>query len=121
MKPRSAGLSPEDRVASLLADIDALPARRTSRKPGAVKAQTDFLDSAFDIVVQAALDRRVSIPAYLRRSAYAMACFDLEIPLSEVLARDPRMARNTGLSVPDPDGTRFGSWEIEKLRDATGA
>ena len=120
MKPRSAGLSPEDRVASLLADIDALPARRSSLRLEAIKVQTDFIDSAYDIVVQAASDRRISIPAYLRRAAYAMACFDLEIPLSEALARDPRMARNTGLSVPDPEGTRFGSWEIEKVRDATG-
>ena len=44
-----------------------------------------------------------------------MAAHDLQIPLTHLLERDPRMARDTGFSVPDPDGTRFGFWEIERL------
>lgn len=118
MARRAPGLSPEDRVKSLLADIEALPARRTGKRADIVKVQTDFVDSGHEIIVQAALDRRISIPAYVRRAAYAMACHDLDIPLSTALERDPRMARNTGLSVPDPAGNRFGPWEIESLRDA---
>lgn len=114
----SKGFSEEERRASILADIDALPPRRTGKRPDIVKVQTDFLEEGHQIVLEAAKDRRVSLPAYIRRAAYAMACQDLGIPLQAALDRDPRMARDTGLSVPDPTGERFGQWEIEGLVDA---
>lgn len=97
------------------ADVAALPARRVTDRPSSIKAQTDFLIGGYGLVLQAAKARRVSLPAYIRRAAYAMACCDLGIPLAEVLQRDPRMSRETGLSISDPQGDKFGPWEIEKL------
>lgn len=105
----------EARKASLKAAIDALPARRVSQATDAIKSQTDFIFGAYGIVVEAARGRRLSVAAYIRRAAYAMACHDLGIPLSEALERDPRMARETGFAVADPDGTKFGRWEIAAL------
>lgn len=53
--------------------------------------------------------------AYTRRAVMAFAAHDLGVPLSELVGHDPRMSRDTGLSMPDPDGKRFGAWEIESL------
>lgn len=101
---------------SVLAAIAALPARRTSDRPDSVKATTDFLAGAYGIVVEASRIRRMSIAAYIRRAAYAMACFDLGIPLEDALSRDPRVTRETGFAVDDPDGVKFGPWEIDALK-----
>lgn len=100
---------------SVLAAIAALPERRESKVPTAEKVATDFDGGGYGIIVEAAKIRRLSLSAYLRRSAYAMACHDLDIPFSVAMARDSRVSRDTGVPFPDPDGTRFGVWEIEGL------
>jgi hypothetical protein len=76
---------------------------------------TDLLPGALGLVQEAARVRRLSTAAYLRRCALAMACHDLDIPFSDALARDSRLSRETGFAVDDPDGTKFGRWEIERL------
>lgn len=113
---RNTGLSREERVASLLADIDALPATRRNRRRDIIPSDTDFLPRAYGVVLEAARVRRLSLAAYIRRAVYAMACHDLNLPLSEVLEIDPRMSRETGFPVDDPEGRKFGPWEIEKLK-----
>lgn len=102
---------------SLLAAIAALPEARTSDRPEVIKAHTDFLPGAFGIVVEAAKDRKMSLAAYIRRAAYAMACHDLELPLSDAITRDPRVTRETGYPIDDPDGVKFGPWEIDSLKE----
>lgn len=117
-------LSKEDRVASLLADIDALPRSRRNDRPGTVRVDTDLMISVYSIVREAAKVRRITVAAYMRRAAMAMACHDLGLDLSEALTRDPRVSRDTGFATTDPEGTIFGPWEIERLRgedDGTGS
>lgn len=104
-----------DRDASLLAAIAALPASQGGTRRNAVPVTADFLPGAAGLVQQAAKERRMSTVAYLRRAALAMACHDLEMPLSEALQRDPRVTRDTGYAVLDPEGVKFGRWEIERL------
>jgi hypothetical protein len=106
---------------SLLAAIAALPERRTTDRPGTVKASTDFLPGAYGIVVEAAKGRRMSLAAYLRRAAYAMACHDLDLPLSDALSRDPRVTRESGFAVDDEEGVKFGPWERGSLKGVEDA
>lgn len=102
--------------ASTLADVDALPASRTPRRDELVGATTDFRVGAYGAVLEAARGRKVTLAAYIRRAAYAMAAHDLGIGLQELTTRDERMANARGFSVADPDGDRFGEWEIDLLR-----
>lgn len=108
------GMSREEFWDSLQADIDALPTVEDKRRRG-IPMNTDALPAAHSVVVEAARSRKMSLSAYVRRAAYAMACRDLGLPLAEVLERDPRVSRDTGLALSDPTGTRFGRWEIERL------
>lgn len=112
---RTVKLTADARREMLLAEIAAIPARRTTMADDAIKVQVDFLDTAHGIVAIAARMRRMSVAAFIRRAAYAMACHDLDIPLSDALTRDPRVARENGFPVSDPEGRIFGRWEIEKL------
>ena len=102
---------------SIAAAIDGLPTAQQRRRPNVTPVSTDFLPGGLGVIVKAAKARRLSLSAYVRRAAYAMAARDLGLPLVDVLARDPRMSRDTGFSVDDPDGTKFGPWEIEGLVD----
>lgn len=104
-----------DPRATLRAEIDALPSARRSRRPSATSITTDFLPGAYGAVLEASRVRRMSLQAYLRRAALAFAAHDLGIPVTDLLERDPRVARETGFSVEDEAGTRFGSWEIGSL------
>lgn len=114
---RNPGLSLEERRASLLADIEALPARRSGKREDLIQVQGDFLDSTYGIVAEAARERRMAVASYMRRAAYAMACHDLDLPLSDAFKRDPRVTRETGFGVLDPEGVKFGDWEIESLKE----
>lgn len=99
----------------LRAEIAALPRVKTSRRATTVTVATDYRLGAYGIVIEAAKARRMSVATYIRRAAYAMACHDLGVPLSDALTRDPRVARETGVAFSDPEGTRFGEWEIARL------
>jgi len=109
--------SQEERKAALMAAIDALPVTKGKLRGDLIPASTDFRRGAFGIVIQAARERRMSVGAFMRRAAYAFACHDLEIPLSEALTLDPRVTRETGFALEDPDGVKFGPWEIESLKE----
>lgn len=100
------------------ADVAALP-----RSSGGDEMTVTVMapPSTMSLLRQAARARRMSVSSYVRRSAYAMACHDLQIPFAEVLARDPRVARETNLGVLDPDGTAFGRWEIDRLVGEEGS
>ncbi len=104
--------TPEDRKRSVLAALAALPSSGTG---DLVQNCVDYRIGAWGILLQAARARRMSVAAYVRRSALAMASHDLGIPITEAFARDSRVTRETGYSVDDPAGTKFGLWEIERL------
>lgn len=102
--------------ARMLADVAALPARTASYDhPDAIAVPVDFLMGPHGMLLGAARRRRVSVVAYVRRAAYAMVAHDLGIPLTELTLRDPRMSRETGFGVRDPEATKFGEWEIASL------
>lgn len=96
---------------SVRASVADLP-RTTDR---ATAVQVDFLPGAHGIVIEAAKARRVAVASYIRRAALAMACHDLGIPFSDALERDARISNLMGAAIDDPDGVRFGAWEIERL------
>jgi hypothetical protein len=97
------------------ADIADLPVRTRDRRGIVNDHEVDFLPGAYSAIKAAAKRRRLSIPAFIRRAAYAVAAMDLDIPVGELLARDPRCTRDTGLRVDDPQGIRFGSWEVRRV------
>ena len=100
---------------SLIADVDALPVRRRDRRGVTTDHEVDFLQGPYSAIVRAARARRMSVPAFLRRAAYAVAAADLGIPVHDLIARDPRCARDTGLRIDDPDGVKFGPWEYRRV------
>jgi len=104
-----------DPNAAIKARIAALPTKSGGDPPNTIVATVDMRRSAAGIVIEAAKARRLSLPAYIRRAAYAFACFDLGLPLSDALTRDPRVTRDTGFPVEDVDGALFGPWEIAAL------
>jgi hypothetical protein len=104
---------PDVTLESLLADIDALPRSRAGMN---VDIRLEIPEGPHSILLAAARARRLSTAAFIKRAAYAMACFDLGFPLSDALTRDPRVSRENGFAVTDPDGVKFGQWEIEALR-----
>lgn len=112
---KTTGVDRETRDATLKAAIDALPRMRGGDNAETITTSTDFRVGSFNIVIEAARLRHMSVGGYLRRAAFAMACHDLALPLSDALARDPRVTRETGWAVADPEGTIFGPWEIERL------
>lgn len=105
---------------ALEADIADLPIRRRDRRGIVTDHETDFLQGPYSAIIAAAKQRRMSIPAYLRRAAYALAAADLGIPVLDLIARDPRCARDTGLRVDDPAGVKFGSWEVRLVSERPG-
>lgn len=109
---RAPQIDPRD---TLRAEIAALPSRRTSDPVNGATISVDMLRPAYAIVIEAAKARRMSVPAYIRRAAYAFAALDLDIPLSAVLERDSRLTRDTGFPISDPEGTKLGPWEIARL------
>lgn len=113
---RSPRLTNADRAASLLADIDALPRSASGGPRGSVQINTDIMIDAYSIIRAAAEDRRLNVSTYIRRAAMSLACHDLGLPVSEAISRDPRVVRDTGFRTTDPEGTKFGLWEIERLR-----
>lgn len=98
------------------ADVAALPERRSTIPRDSAKYDVDVKSGARGLLNRAAAARRLSVSAYLRRAGFAMAAYDLGVPLSDFLTFDPRMARETGLAVADPEGHLFGRWEIESLK-----
>lgn len=102
-------------VDSILAAVDDLPETRGGRPDGVFTVTADFLPGAAGAIQKAAVARRLSPTSYVRRAALALAAHDLGIPLTDILQRDPRMARPSGYPVPDPHGDRFGPWCITGL------
>lgn len=105
----------EARKQSLLAAIGALPATRDNRGRDTVPVSAGMPLPTLSIVRQAARERRLTLSSYVKRAAYAFAAYDLGIPVTEVLGMDPRVTRETGHSLDDADGSRFGAWQVENL------
>lgn len=101
--------------AALRANIADLPVQRSTPRPEAIAIGADFLPGVYGAIVKAANARRLSPTSYVRRAALALAAHDLNIPLTDLLERDPRMSRQSGFGVDDPEGTKFGPWVIDGL------
>lgn len=99
------------------ADIAALPDRRGTEDAEATKVTADLLPGAYSIIREAAKVRRVSLSAYVRRAVLALACYDLGLPYSDAMRADSRITNMSGFPISDPDGTRFGAWEIAALKE----
>lgn len=104
---------PERRRSSVKAAIAALP---TSKKPDVRHVSLEIPDSVWSYVHKAAVSREIQPGSYLRRAAYAMLAYDLGIPVTELFERDPGVTRYTGAKIQDPQGTKFGSWQIEEAQ-----
>ena len=55
----------------------------------------------------------------MRRAAMAFAAYDAGIDVLELFAMDPRVTRETGVGMVDPEGTGFGDWRIKKLEPSS--
>lgn len=106
-------LTLEERKDALRAAIAALPA--TPERPERLGSSVQLSRRVYKTIARAATARRMHLSSYIRRAAYAMAAKDLGIPLSDILALDPYVSRETGHRVSDPKGTKFGPWEIDRL------
>lgn len=104
-----------DAVASMMAQVNSLPTSRVSRHEHAIPINLDVFPGAYGAIMQAAKTRRISVASYVRRAALALAAHDLNLSLRELVEVDPRMHRDTNMPIDDPDGRRFGAWEIESL------
>lgn len=102
---------------SILAAVDDLPGTVDQ----ATTIYVDMMPGANGILIEAAKTRQVAVGAYIRRAALAMACHDLGLPFSDALERDPRISNSRNSPIPDPDGIRFGPWEIERLVGEEGS
>lgn len=96
------------------ADVAAMPQAKTDRI-GLNHITTDFRQAAYGMLAGAARMRRLSLAAYVRRATLAMVAYDLGIDFRQLLEVDPRVSRETGFPVNDPDGTLFGPWAIAAL------
>ena len=108
--------SPLDWRAIVSADVDAI---RPDHDSGITKVIFDMRSPAHQIVERAAQARRMSVGAYSRRAAMAFAAYDAGIDVLELFAMDPRVTRETGVGMQDPDGTGFGDWRIAGLEQSS--
>lgn len=97
------------------ADVESLPTAKARSAGGALQITSDMMPGVHRLLVKAAMDRRLSLSAYVRRATMAMIAQDLGRPLAELVTMDPRMSRETGYPIRDDDGTAFGVWEIAAL------
>lgn len=95
------------------ADLDALPTRseptRAARRPVSV-ALADPVES---LLKQQAEKRGISRASYAKRATMALLALDLGIRLADLTRMDPRLVRETGYTIEDPEGAAFGPWELE--------
>ncbi len=99
------------------ANVDALPKRRSTIPEDATKVTVDFRGGVHGFLLEAARSRGLSLAAYVRRAALAVAAHDVGVATAALTGLDPRVSRETGFSVSDPGATMFGPWQIEGMRD----
>lgn len=106
--------SPEQRL------LDQLASRRHNRKPTRM-ISINWTVSAYRLVNAASKQRGISMSAFCRRAAVAMACTILGLDYYEESVGE-RGARSYGESGGDPvsaaeskDGRGYGEWRIREL------
>jgi hypothetical protein len=109
---KSLASDPLARREAVKASIAALPASHASAERRVTIAMPP---EVYARLLRAATQRRMSVTAYVRRSAYAMMAHDLGIRVADIFEVDPTVGRDSGGPVPDADGSRFGSWVIVSL------
>lgn len=101
----------------LLSNVQARPLGTNGRGPHASRLNIELTVGVWPLLLRAARARNVSPTGYIRRAMLAFIAHDLNKPLEEVLAHDPRFSPpGTNRVVVDPEGKLGGSWEIEDLR-----
>ncbi len=98
------------------ADVDAI---RPDSDSGKTSTNIEMHTPAHQIVERAAQARRMTTASYMRRAAMAFAAYDAGIDVLELFAMEPRVTRETGTGMVDPEGTGFGDWRIKKLEPSS--
>lgn len=102
---------------AVAADVDALPERRSTTPKDSTKVTVDFRGGVYGFLLEAARSRRLSVAAYVRRATMAMVAHDIGAGVRALTRLDPRMSRENGFGVSDPEAEIFGPWEIKELSD----
>ncbi len=102
--------------------LDRIEASRVNKRPSRM-ISVNWNETLYGIVKQAAEARGISLSAYVRRAAAAMACYDLGLDFYTVM-KDERGTRGYGQRGGRADeiaessqGRGFGLWEIQELAD----
>lgn len=98
------------------ATINAMPPTVSSTKD-AHMINVRVPMAVLEALAEAAKGRRLSLNAFLKRSAYAMAAHDLGISVAEFLNADEYVSRDTGAPVKDLSGVTFGPWGIDGVHE----
>lgn len=102
--------------------LDRIEASRFNKRPSRM-ISVNWNETLYRIVKHAAEERGISMSAYVRRAAAAMACYDLGLDYYTVM-KDERGTRGYGQRGGNADdiavssqGRGFGLWEIKELED----
>lgn len=100
--------------------VEAGMARRAGR-PGVSLAVRLPPDMANFVLTAAELRGGLSLTAYLRRAALAVAAYDLDLPWQAVMANEPRVrmmdVEGKPYSAVSGPGLGFGAWIIPEMRE----
>jgi hypothetical protein len=88
--------------------------RRQPRKSTAI----NLAQEQYNVLLNAARSRDISMAAYLRRAALAFACFDLGLDWDQVMADEPATGGfgNTGV-LQELAGSGAGAWHIIEVEE----
>ncbi len=106
--------------------LDRIEASRINKRPSRM-ISVNWNDTLYLVVKNAARMRGISLSAYVRRAAVAMAVYDLGLDYFTVM-KDERGTRGYGDRGGNPEeiaasaqGRGYGSWEIKELEDDRSA
>lgn len=87
--------------------------RRASRRTTGIVQPASFVA----IINRAARARDMTMGAFMRRSAIAVACHDLGLDWSEIMAEEPaiRNYNRSAASVTFTGGSGHGPWQIPRM------
>lgn len=97
------------------ADVEALPESILRVPAGSVAVNVRLKGDVYALLDQAAKKRALLPSSYARRAVLAMLAHEMGVPLAELTAMEPALARDTGYAISTPDPEAFGPWEIATL------
>jgi hypothetical protein len=92
---------------------------KLDRPPAGTRTSAIRTNAAIDKAIKdAAANRNMSVTAYIRRAAVAMAVYDLGLEWDAVMSDEPGFGvfgENPGRAVIRPEGHGFGPWKIREV------